>query len=373
MLPKISYVTNTDLTPDWSNSNRVFSVRYELNSVLVCCNLHRYSVLVEVEAFGSIGENPYTVTTIVCGDCCNFQLSANRGRRNMGLLKKIKFWKKRNNNTPTKVDACVSTEDPRTCDAATVSMEPTVMCATYTQTETRMDGGGGSAAKEENEREFDVKNQKIRELDEEVAVSKRLTADLMLNMNSVEQQIRKYAEEPVIIWPGDCECKQQVSAVADLLKKFIITERDANNSKPEATSVRNTKVDCETQTEANIRQRDFANIDEQEIVRRLEDKNGKLSILVEEYKRKIVLLNEEMVHVLRDLTSHIHHIKTRYEEEKSALLRKIRDMRDEIISVKERRPPPTDRDTEYHQQSKRSDHTARREAEGSSKGQQSAK
>ena len=189
MLPKISYVTNTDLTPDWSNSNRVFSVRYELNSVLVCCNLHRYSVLVEVEAFGSIGENPYTVTTIVCGDCCNFQLSANRGRRNMGLLKKIKFWKKRNNNTPTKVDACVSTEDPRTCDAATVSMEPTVMCATYTQTETRMDGGGGccgcgAAAKEEYERELEMKYQKVQELEEELVVSKRLNADLMLNLNS---------------------------------------------------------------------------------------------------------------------------------------------------------------------------------------------
>jgi hypothetical protein len=30
--------------PDWWNSNSVFSVRYELNSSLVCCNLHWYSV-----------------------------------------------------------------------------------------------------------------------------------------------------------------------------------------------------------------------------------------------------------------------------------------------------------------------------------------
>jgi len=50
----------------------------------------------------------------------------------MGFLKELRFWKKRNSNAPTKVDACVSTEDPRTCDAATVSMDPTVMCATYT-------------------------------------------------------------------------------------------------------------------------------------------------------------------------------------------------------------------------------------------------
>jgi len=110
----------------------------------------------------------------------------------MGFLKKIKFWKKkRNNNTPTKVDACVSTEDPPTCDAATVSMDLTVMCATCTQTESRMDGDCGGAAKPEHERELELKNEKIRELEEELAVSKRLTADLMLNMNSAEQQLRK--------------------------------------------------------------------------------------------------------------------------------------------------------------------------------------
>jgi hypothetical protein len=38
---------------------------------------------------------------------------------------------------------------------------------------------------------------------------------------------------------------------------------------------------------------DRAYANEQETIRRLEDKNGKLSVLVEEYKRKIVLLNEE--------------------------------------------------------------------------------
>jgi hypothetical protein len=168
-----------------------------------------------------------------------------------------------------------------------------------------------------------MKDEKIRQLEEELAASKRLTADLMLNMNNVEQQVRKYAQEPVILWSDDCECKQQVSAVADLLKKFIITERDPNNSKPEATSGRNIKVDCETQTDANSRQRDCVNADEQETVMRLEDKNGKLSVLVEEYERKIVLLNEEMEHVLRDRTSHIHRMKQRYEEENRALLRKI--------------------------------------------------
>jgi hypothetical protein len=185
----------------------------------------------------------------------------------MGFLQKIKFGKKMNNNTPAKVsiedpwtcdaatvtmdpsnvDACVSTEDPRTCNAATLTMDPTVMCAAYTQTETMMDGGG-AAAKGEYEHELEMKTQKIRELEEELSFSKQLTSDLLLNMNSVEQQVRKYAEEPVITWSDDCDCKQQVSAVADLLKKFILKNRDAKKSKPEATSGRNTKVDCEIQT-----------------------------------------------------------------------------------------------------------------------------
>ena len=126
----------------------------------------------------------------------------------MAFLKKLKFWKKRK-NTPskvdscvsiehpwtsdaatlttdrTKVDACVSTEDPRTSEAATFTMDPTVMCAAYTQTETRMDVGG-AAAKGKYEHQLLLKKQKIRELEEELAVSKEFTADLMLDVNSVE-------------------------------------------------------------------------------------------------------------------------------------------------------------------------------------------
>jgi len=64
----------------------------------------------------------------------------------MGMLKKIKLWKKKNNNTPTKVDARVSSEDPETCDASTVTMDPSVMCAAHTQRPGWMDGG--AAAKE---------------------------------------------------------------------------------------------------------------------------------------------------------------------------------------------------------------------------------
>jgi len=83
-------------------------------------------------------------------------------------------------------------------------------------------------------------------------------------------------EEPVISWSDDCECKQQFSEVTDLLKKFIITERDIENSKSEATSGKNTKFNLKTQTEGNSRQRDNANTDEQKSVRTLQHKNRKL-------------------------------------------------------------------------------------------------
>jgi predicted RNase H-like nuclease (RuvC/YqgF family) len=178
-----------------------------------------------------------------------------------------------------------------------------------------------------------------------LVVTKEFTADLMLNVNSVEQQIRKYAEAPVIVWSDDCECRKNVSAVADLLRKFIITKdakkskpeaRDSKNSKPDATSGRTTKVDNETQTEPDSRQRDLASAVKQRNVRRLEDENRKLSELVEDYKRKIVHLNDEMESILQDRTSHIQDIKMRYEEENHRQILKMRDMRDELLWFKKR-------------------------------------
>jgi Flp pilus assembly protein TadD len=123
----------------------------------------------------------------------------------------MKSWRKKNTNTLTMVDACVSTEDTRTCDAAMVSTDPTVMCVVNTQTEeTRMDGvdayvstedprtcdaatvstdttvmcvvytqteetrmdGGGAAAKQVYERQHEMNKQKIQKLEEELVVTK---------------------------------------------------------------------------------------------------------------------------------------------------------------------------------------------------------
>jgi hypothetical protein len=326
--------------------------------------------------------------------------STGKHPHNMELLKKLRFWKKKKNtSTPTTVDACVSTsnpwtgdaatecmdptfmcvsthtvktrmdgvdacvstEQPRTCDAATVSMAPTVMCVSTQTEETRMDGRGGAAAaaaaKQVCEDHPESYSQKIRKLEEELVVTKRFTADLMLNVKSVEQQIRKYAVAPVIMSSDDCECRRNVSAVADLLKNFIITEdarkskqgakdtnksrpeaRDTKKSKPDATSGGTTKVDNEMQTEPNSRQRDYASVVKQGNVRRLDDEKRKLSELVEDYERKIVLLNEEMESILQDRTSHIQHIKMMYKEENQRQILKMRDMRDELIWYKKRLP-----------------------------------
>jgi 23S rRNA maturation-related 3'-5' exoribonuclease YhaM len=83
------------------------------------------------------------------------------------------------------------------------------MCVVYTQTEeTKMDGGGAvAAAKQVNERQPWMNTQEIRELEEKLLVSKGFTTDMMLNINSVEQQVRKYVEAPIIRWSDDCECR----------------------------------------------------------------------------------------------------------------------------------------------------------------------
>jgi hypothetical protein len=197
---------------------------------------------------------------------------------------------------------------------------------------------GGAAAKGKYEHQFLLKNQKIRELEEELAVSKKFTADLMLDVNSVEQQVRKYAEEPAISWADDCECKMNVSTVADMLKKFITKKKDTKKSKQEATSGRNTKLDCLTQTEENSSQRECANADGQETLRWLEENNRELSVLVEEYERKIVVLKEKMEDLLQERKSHFHQIEMKCEEEKQRHLLKMRAMREELIWYKEQLP-----------------------------------
>jgi len=175
-----------------------------------------------------------------------------------------------------------------------------------------------------------VKNQKIQELEKELALSKGFVTDFMLKMIRAEQEVRKYVEEPVISWADDCDCRQNVSSVADLLKSLIFIERDAKKLDSEATCVRKTKVDCKIQTVSNSRQ---MNGDEQEAARRLEDRNRQLTVSVERYERKISLLKEELENMDQDRTSNIQQIKQRYKEDNQRL--KMRDMREELLWYKE--------------------------------------
>jgi len=76
--------------------------------------------------------------------------------------------------------------------------------------------------------------------------------------------------------------------------------------------------------------------DEQEAVRRLQDRNRQLTVSVEKYERRIAVLNEELENMQQDRTSHIQHVW--YEDENQRQILKMRDMRDELLWYKERLP-----------------------------------
>jgi hypothetical protein len=67
-----------------------------------------------------------------------------------------------------------------------------------------------------------------------------VNTDLLISTNTMEQQVRKHAEGPVINCSDDCECQQQLSAVADLLHGM---SKMATTLK---RSGRNTTLDCQT-------------------------------------------------------------------------------------------------------------------------------
>jgi polyhydroxyalkanoate synthesis regulator phasin len=181
------------------------------------------------------------------------------------------------------------------------------------------------AMKVKYECELQFKNQRIRILEKELEDSKRLTADLMIKINSVEEQV-KYAVKAVVSWCDECACKKPLPAVTNLVGKFI-TDRDAKNSDPEATTGRSTECVCETPTETESRQRDCAKLDEQETKRRVPG-------LVEDCARVTELLKEQAERLLHDETSLIHDIKRRFEEENERQVQKMRDMCDELTWYK---------------------------------------
>jgi hypothetical protein len=101
----------------------------------------------------------------------------------------------------------------------------------------------------------------------------------------------------------------------------------------------------------------------------LQNKVAALEMLLEEKDLHVGKIKATTHELKERQRSEIHYIKMKEEMEKSSLLRKIRDMRNEIISLKKRRPRPTERDTEEHQMNK-SDRTGRSEAGGGGNGWQ---
>jgi hypothetical protein len=238
---------------------------------------------------------------------------------------KLKCRKKKTENTPSKEDGAVFNKDRRICVDAELIMDQTVMCCAYTQTQTTVISGDAVIVK--YERELELKNQRIRQLEEELAISNRLFTDLMLHIKSMEEQLKKYAEMPVISWCDECECKEQVPTFTDLCEKFTITDFDAENTKTDTTSSMITEFDSENPTEAKSTQRDCARPDEQATGKRM-------SVSVKEYERKFRLLNEEIERLLDD-PFQFDDIKSSYEEGNRRQAQKIREMRDELNWCKE--------------------------------------
>jgi uncharacterized membrane protein YgcG len=189
------------------------------------------------------------------------------------------------------------------------------MCSVYTQTEDEMVSAVRvTAVRVKYERKLEFKNERIWELEKELEVSKRMSADLMIKINSLEEQV-KYAEKPVVSWCDQCARKKPLPAVTNLVGK-LITDRDAKNSDAEATTGRSTECDRETPTETESRQRHCANLDEQKTERIVPQ-------LVENYERMIRLLNEQTERLLHDKTSLIQDIKRRFDEENQRQVQKM--------------------------------------------------
>jgi len=104
----------------------------------------------------------------------------------------------------------------------------------------------------------------------------------------------------------------------------------------------------------------------------MQSKIAALETIIQDKVHQIQKLNATIHEMKVRQRSEIQYIQTKEQMEKSSLLRKIRSMSQEIINLKERRPPLTEKETADHPENKSSDHTYRREARGSSNGQQSA-
>ena len=104
----------------------------------------------------------------------------------------------------------------------------------------------------------------------------------------------------------------------------------------------------------------------------MESKIAALEMIIQNKDSKIRKLNDTILEMKVQQRNEIQYIQTKEQIEKSSLLRKIRSLRQEIIHLKESRPPPTEKETADHPENKSKDQTDSREARGSCSRQQSA-
>ena len=145
-----------------------------------------------------------------------------------------------------------------------------------------------------------------------------------------------------------CEAYTETHGAVTTHDVSTMTTQDSSEMNDAGTQV-DTSLTCNasTQTSKGNKQPkeriDGAAEEENEQMKR---KIAEMEKLLEEKDRQIEKLNATVHEMKEKQSSEIQYIETKEEIEKSSLLHKISGMKKEITSVKERRPPSTERDTE---------------------------
>jgi len=158
------------------------------------------------------------------------------------------------------------------------------------------------------------------------------------------------------------ESSTQVSSVEIILKCDVGTQVESNVT-CEASTQTLTVKEPENRTDGHSAEKGNEE---------MESKIAALEMVIQNKDRQIRKLNDTILDMKVQQRNEIQYIQTKEQIEQSSLLRKIKSLRQEIINLKERRPPPTEKETADHPENKSRVHTDSREARGSCSGQQSA-
>ena len=126
------------------------------------------------------------------------------------------------------------------------------------------------------------------------------------------------------------ETGTQVSSIEMVVKCHAGTQVDSILTCEASTQTSNVKERPQNRTDGGVAEKGKEE---------MKSKVAAMEKLLEEKDRLIRKQNATIQEMKERHRSHIQFIKTKEEMEKSSLLRKVRDMRQEIISLKEQRPP----------------------------------